>query len=214
MRTKRPLLIVGALGLVACGSDPDSLTGRPPAAAEDPPSNTSATDPAPDDPSPGSLSDAGGPDAKMGADAGAGGDAAPDAGAGLSVLDDARLYNLTRINALRAAHGRGPLALDKTLDDFAQAASTELSIDHAGHQYFIGHASTCGCGALAENQGDPSGWNPAPVHQQIDQILSTMMAEGAGGGHYQNILLANATKLGVGIVNPGGVLFFTNDFGH
>ena len=130
------------------------------------------------------------------------------------VLDDARQYNLQRINALRAQNGRAPLALDDALDTFAQAASTELSQDHQPHQYFIKNAPTCGCGIMAENQGDPSGWQPGPIHDQIDQILELMMSGGPGEGHHDNILSASATRLGVGIVNPGARMFFTNDFGQ
>jgi uncharacterized protein YkwD len=143
-----------------------------------------------------------------------GGSSSGSSGSGDTVLDDARQYNLARINALRAQNGRGALALDDALDTFAQAASTELAKDHQAHQYFIKNAQTCGCGIMAENQGDPSGWQPGPIHDQIDQILDLMMSGGPGEGHHDNILSPNATKLGVGIVNPGARMFFTNDFGQ
>jgi uncharacterized protein YkwD len=129
------------------------------------------------------------------------------------VLDDARQYNLARINALRAQNGSPPLKLDDALDAFAQAGSVELSQDHKPHAHFTSSYSTCGCNVQAENQGDPNGWIVEPIHQQIDDILNLMMSEGPGGGHHDNILNPQSTRLGVGIVNPGGALYFTNDFG-
>jgi uncharacterized protein YkwD len=133
--------------------------------------------------------------------------------AGDPVLDDARQYNLSRINALRAQNGAGPLRLDDPLNTFAQAGSEELSQDHAPHKHFITSYASCGCNVNAENQGDPNGWTAEPIHQQIDDILTMMMSEGPGGGHHDNIVNPQWTRLGVGIVNPGGALYFTNDFG-
>jgi hypothetical protein len=126
--------------------------------------------------------------------------------------DEARQYTLSRINAIRAQNGRGALVLDSALNQFAQAGSVELSQDHRPHRHFMQQAESCGCDLRAENQGDPTGWMPGPVHTQIDQILQLMMSEGPGGGHYENILNARSRRLGVGIVNPGGALYFTNDF--
>lgn len=129
------------------------------------------------------------------------------------VLDDARKYNLDKINAYRAMNGAGALVLDASLNDFAQAGSVELSQDHQPHQHFKTAYPTCGCSVNAENQGDPNGWTVAPIHDQIDQILQLMMSEGPGGGHHDNIINPQWKRLGVGIVNPGAKLYFTNDFG-
>src|SRR5512140_2125599 len=96
------------------------------------------------------------------------------------VLDDARRYNLDRINALRAQAGSPALVLDDALDAFAQSGSALLSQNHQPHAYFSANARTCGCGVQAENQGDPNGWAALPVHDQIDQILDLMMSEGPG----------------------------------
>jgi uncharacterized protein YkwD len=129
------------------------------------------------------------------------------------VLDDARAYNLKRINELRAQNGVGALVLDEGLNTFAQAASTELSTDHLPHEYFKQHAASCPCQLMSENQGDWNGWTPGPVHQQIDDVLALMMSGGPGEGHHDNIVSPQVTRLGVGIVNPGGKMYFTNDFG-
>lgn len=145
----------------------------------------------------------------------AGGDAGASDAASVDdpALDEARAYNLEKINALRASDGQPPLRLDDALNAFAQAASVELSMDHKPHRYFADHAGECKCSLFAEVQGDPSGWPASPVHQQIDQILEAMISEGPGGGHHDAILSPKATRLGVGLVHPGGELFFTNDFG-
>jgi uncharacterized protein YkwD len=129
------------------------------------------------------------------------------------VSSDARAYNLEKVNAYRKQAGVPPLALDDKLDDFAQAASTELSQDHAAHQYFMDHAKSCGCGIMSENQGDANGIPPADVHTQIDEILGLMMSGGPGEPHHDNIVSPSWTRLGAGIVNPGGRMYFTNDFG-
>jgi hypothetical protein len=148
-----------------------------------------------------------------GDDAGAGGSGGDGGSSGDPVLDDARQYNLTRINAYRQMAGSPPLHLDGALNEFAQEGSVELSMDHAPHQHFKTSYATCNCGVNAENQGDANGWTVAPIHDQIDQILQLMMSEGPGGGHYDNIMNAQFTRLGVGIVNPSAALYFTNDFG-
>jgi uncharacterized protein YkwD len=129
------------------------------------------------------------------------------------VLDDARAYTLQKINGYRKQAGAQPLALDDALDAFAQAASTALSMSHQPHQYFVDHAPTCGCNVTAENQGDPNGIPPANVHTQIDEILSLMMSGGPGEGHHDNIVDPNSKRLGVGVVDPGQRMYFTNDFG-
>jgi len=144
-------------------------------------------------------------------DATSSGSAGPSSGD--AALDDARQYNLDRINAYRAMNGAPALKLDAALNDFAQAGSVELSQDHAPHAHFKASYATCNCSVNAENQGDPNGWTVAPIHDQIDQILQLMMSEGPGGGHHDNIVNPQWKRLGVGIVNPGAKLYFTNDFG-
>jgi uncharacterized protein YkwD len=128
-------------------------------------------------------------------------------------VDDVRQYTLYRINQIRAQFGRGALALDPALVAFAQDGSVELAADHRAHQHFRDRAGSCGCRVMAENQGDPRGWMEGPPRTQVDQILDSMMREGPGGGHYENILDARWRRMGVGAVNPGGALYFTNDFG-
>ncbi len=128
-------------------------------------------------------------------------------------LAEARAYTLFRVNAFRAQAGRAPLRLDDGINAFSQAASQQLSQDHTPHRYFQTNWSACACRINAENQGDWNGVPPAPVHNQIDEMLNLMMSEGPGGGHYENMLSAKWSRMGAGIVNPGGMMYFTNDFG-
>lgn len=133
---------------------------------------------------------------------------------GNAVLDDARAYNLQAINAIRAKRNLPAYTIDAKLNDFAQKASEDLAATNAAHRYFSRNSGSCQCSLAAENQGDPSGWAPGDVKKQIDEILDLMMSEGPGGGHHDNIVSNRHTKIGIGIVNPGGKMFFTNDFGR
>jgi uncharacterized protein YkwD len=127
-------------------------------------------------------------------------------------LADARRYTLYRLNQIRARHGAGALVLDEGLNHFAQAGSVSLARDHRPHGHFKDAADTVHCRTMGENQGDPGGWAPGPPRAQIDQMLDMMMQEGPGGGHYDNILDRRWARVGIGVVNPGGAMYFTNDF--
>ena len=132
-------------------------------------------------------------------------------------------YNLDRINALRRSAGLPPLVLDAQLTAFAREGTAELMRDHVPHAHFA-HAGnslwTRGfVGNAAENQGADTGWPRAAddrarnEQQQIDQILASMMREGPGGGHHDNILDPRAKRLGVGLAEDSeGKLYLTNDF--
>ncbi|WP_394822067.1 CAP domain-containing protein [Pendulispora albinea] len=126
-------------------------------------------------------------------------------------LDEARRYNLAKVNAYRAEGGLAPLALDGALNTFAQAASEQLAIDHVPHLYFKINVYGCGCGLAAENQGSPHGWRVRDVHVQIDQILEAMMQS---PGHRANMMNPAYRRMGAGLVRPGADLYFTNDFGR
>jgi hypothetical protein len=144
-------------------------------------------------------------------------------------FDQFQHHNLDVVNMYRATLGVAPLVLDQQLCTFALAGSQELSMDHMPHQHFI-NASNNGTiwssgfnGSAAENQGDPNGWPVAssdPVQNemsQIDQIQQAMFNEGPGAGeahgHYTNMMNAQYTRLGVGLLeDPSGMLYLTNDF--
>jgi uncharacterized protein YkwD len=126
--------------------------------------------------------------------------------------------NLDVINQFRAREGAPPLALDTALSTFAAAGSSELSQDHAPHQHFESANDAPFRGSAGENQGDPNGWPRASDDdmqnelQQIEQILQAMYDEGPGGGHHDNIVSRDYTRLGVGLLAVDGQLYLTNDF--
>lgn len=120
------------------------------------------------------------------------------------------------LNMYRAQNGAGPLSLDAQLTEFALTGSQDLAAGGAPHQHFI-DASNSGeiwndgfCNGAAENQAP--GWPASDVNQTIDAILQSMMAEGPGGGHHDNIVNPSYTRVGVGLVLQSGNLYFTNDF--
>ena len=142
-----------------------------------------------------------------------------------SGFDQFQQHNLDVINMYRAMQRLAPLVLDGQLSAFALAGSQELSMDHLPHQHFMNAGangtlwSSGFAGSAGENQGDPNGWPQAssdPTQNeltQIDQIQAAMFGEGPSGGHYQNIMNPQFTRLGVGLLEvSGGVLYLTNDF--
>ncbi len=133
----------------------------------------------------------------------------------------AEAYNLARVNAYRAQAGLAPLALDAGLSAFARRGSEQLMQDHVPHGHFRNaNVFKQGfSGGASENQGSPTGWpraaNDARVNteRQIDQILASMMSEGKGGGHFDNMMNPKAKRIGIGLVDDGtGKLYLTNDF--
>jgi len=77
-------------------------------------------------------------------------------------------------------------------------------------------------GGAAENQNDWYGRPQQPSDPvmnemtQIDQDLAAMFAEGPGdpNNHYANMMNAQYTRVGVGLLEVSGVLYLTNDFSN
>jgi uncharacterized protein YkwD len=180
------------------------------------------------------ASDAGAaPDATQSDDAAAPGNAAlADASAataiegstactGGSFPDAFEAHNLQALNAYRSDSGLSLYALDVQLSIFACAGSNELSVDHTPHEHFIMNVEAGTLldesgfkNAAGENQGDPHGWVVEAENTQIDQILAAMYAEGPDGGHYQNMMSTMFKRVGVGLLEVDGGLYFTNDFSN
>ena len=129
-------------------------------------------------------------------------------------------YNLDLLNEYRAHAGVKPLLYDAKISAFALAGSRELARDHEPHAHFKAHGEGApGFGSrAAENQGDPNGVPPlapdkvASGKKQIAVMLKMMFDEGPGGGHHDNMLNPKYRRVGIGIHEPGGTLFLTNDF--
>ncbi len=128
-------------------------------------------------------------------------------------------YNVDRVNAHRAKKSLPPLLYDAKVSAFALAGSEQLARDHTPHAHFAAKAK--GSDALgsraAENQGDPSGVPAMDTdrvkngQRQIDVMLDLMIAEGPGGGHYDNIMNPKLRRIGIGLFYAGGKLYMTND---
>lgn len=62
--------------------------------------------------------------------------------------------------------------------------------------------------AAGENVGMGSGSEDSAIRQ----IHNEMMAEGPGGGHYENIMSSTYATIGIGLYYSGGTLWLTEDF--
>ena len=128
-------------------------------------------------------------------------------------------YNVDLLNEYRAKAGRAPLLYDDRISAFAIAGSKQLSRDHKPHAHFVASAKGApGFGPrAAENQGDPSGVPPfdrdrlVSGKKQIAIMLKMMFDEGPGGGHYDNMVNPKYRRVGIGLYDPAGTLYLTND---
>jgi len=113
-----------------------------------------------------------------------------------------RDYTRRFINGLRAQKGIDAVAPDAELDDFAQRRAERYRHDHYDLPR-IACASRC-----ADLYGPGEGMWPMPVDQQVDTILSVMLRGGPGQSEHDQLLSPDWHRAGVGIVNPGGELYF------
>jgi len=123
--------------------------------------------------------------------------------------EDAPAYVLHRINEIRVGANVPPLVLDADLSDYAEEGSDQLARDHRVNGHLRDDPRVAQCG---EAQGDPTGWPPGALKEQIDEILGTMMREGPGGSGHDNLIARDWRFLGVGIASPDARLYFTLDF--
>ena len=62
--------------------------------------------------------------------------------------------------------------------------------------------------AAGENVGEAGGSESAA----IQALHQSMISEGPGGGHYQNIMSTTFTTVGIGLYYTSGTLWLTGDF--
>jgi uncharacterized protein YkwD len=130
-------------------------------------------------------------------------------------VDPAVQHNLDQLNYYRAQAGVAPLQLSTQLDQFATAGDQALAAGGQAHAHF--HAAgqdgslwTSGfCHNAGENQAP--GWPVSDENATVDAILKSMMDEGPGGGHHDNIVNPQFRLVGIGLIDQGG-LYLTNDF--
>lgn len=128
-------------------------------------------------------------------------------------------HNLDKINLYRGMNSAAALTLSTDLNNFATTGSQQLAAGGMAHGHFQAAIAdntiwqSGFCAGAGENQAP--GW---PVNGDenatIDSILKSMMDEGPGGGHHDNIVNPNFRSLGVGLIVQNGGLYLTNDFSN
>lgn len=130
-------------------------------------------------------------------------------------VEQKRAYNLLRLNALREAQGLAPYAMDDCLNAIAERANDEWILSQEMHGQFEREClarPTCECSWTQENMGYGRSTG-ATWKADLDASLELMMREGPGGGHHDNIVSTQWTRVGIGIRIFADTLYFTNDFG-
>jgi uncharacterized protein YkwD len=139
----------------------------------------------------------------------------------MGTTDDPHVqHNLAKLNEYRAANNAPPLALSDQLNTFAATGSVQLAGGGPAHGHFQQAINdhtlfTSGfCTSAGENQAP--GWpiNGGDEDAAIDAVLQSMMDEGPGGGHHDNIVNPKFALLGVGLLVQGTGLYLTNDFSN
>jgi len=122
-------------------------------------------------------------------------------------------YCVDLVNDYRAQHGRSTLARSAALEDCAGAGAQEDSVSGTPHGHF---SSTSGCYGAARAENEIPGWSmgwAGSVMNTITQGTASMMDEGPGGGHYENILNSGHTFVGCGVfVTANNEVWIVQDF--
>ena len=125
--------------------------------------------------------------------------------------DEARDYVLGYMNGVRKLNAATPVVRDEAIDAFAQAGSDELAEDHKPNQHLVEHGRELPA-TNAELQGSPDGSPAGSLQDGIAEILLRWTGEGAGGMHHDVLIKPGWRKIGVGITNKNGRMYFTVDF--
>jgi hypothetical protein len=117
-------------------------------------------------------------------------------------IPEIRDYTRSFINGLRSQKGLSAVEGDAELDAFAQRRAEQFE-----HEQW--DLPPPACASCSELYGPGEGMWPMPVEQQVDTILSVTLREGPGQRGHDTLLGPEWHRAGVGIVNPGGELYFT-----
>ena len=110
---------------------------------------------------------------------------------------------LHRINAFRAAEGRGPVVLDAALDTLASEWAAKLA--SAGE---MKHRSVSNMGSLLSAHGwTAMNENLFMSSQPTAEPSEVIAAWKASSGHRKNLLQANVTKIGLGMAHGAAGTF-------
>lgn len=122
-------------------------------------------------------------------------------------------YCVDLVNDYRTQHGRSLLSRSTSLEDCAGAGAVEDAASGTPHGHF---SSTSGCFGAARAENEIPGWDmnwAGSVMNTITQGTASMMDEGPGGGHYENILNSGHTSVGCGIfVTSSNQVWVVQDF--
>ncbi len=117
------------------------------------------------------------------------------------------------INDYRSQHGRSALIRDAAIEACVANAAASDSISDIAHESF---QATQGCGFTATAENEIPGYpisSYGSVTEVINRGTAQMMAEGPGGGHYENILRDSSTRVGCGVfVTSSGDVWVVQDF--
>jgi cysteine-rich secretory family protein len=130
-----------------------------------------------------------------------------------SAEESAQQLCVDETNKYRAMDGADPVERSSELATFAREGA-EVDFGTQPHMHF----GTDGGGvALAENEcPQQDGWTVAAGETQktvVSQCIRVFYEEGAGGGHYENLMGAYAF-VGCGIYEQGGKITIVQDFGN
>ena len=135
------------------------------------------------------------------------------AACGDTAEESAQKFCVSEANKYRAMDGRDPVERSSDLEAFADEGA-EVDFGTAPHMHF----GTDGGGvALAENEcPQQGGWTVAAGESAktvVAQCVRAFYEEGAGGGHYEN-LMGDYAFVGCGIYQEGDAITIVQDFGN
>jgi uncharacterized protein YkwD len=110
-------------------------------------------------------------------------------------------------NRYRATLGLPPLVRSSVLEAYAAAGARQDGLAHRAHLHY--KSANLAAKGIAENELP---WWPGPsVRSVIKTGLAAMWAEGAGGGHYENIR-GPYSRLGCGVFVNGNEITVVQNF--
>ena len=131
---------------------------------------------------------------------------------GTAGSEDALAHCVDVINSNRLANGRSALTRSSAVENCAMAGAQSDAATGQAHGHF---KATSGCNYTANAENEIPGWTlgSGTVLDIIDSGTAMMMAEGPSGGHYENILRADATQVGCGVfVRSDNLVWVVQDF--
>lgn len=136
-----------------------------------------------------------------------------DDGGGTPGDSSAHAFCVEETNRYRTMHGKAAVTRSQQLEEFADTGAM-VDFNGSPHDHF--RATQGGGIAFAENECPK--WSleaqgGGDLNQLIAACIAAFMAEGPGGGHYEN-MLGNYGSLGCGLYESAGRVTIIQDFGR